>query len=159
MAPTAEPVTEATPADTPSELNAVNNYETGTANAGYAEEVKMVDNKTGQTIGNVGTGEAVGITKDNKVAVTSEARLNASQILPKMNMNMSNPNAQSMPQNGPQVDPTRSRQVASAVNNLDPMRLTADNSFEPSPSFDRSMGRVVESGNRYNSRGVPWSNV
>lgn len=159
MAPTAEPVTEATPADTPSELNAVNNYETGTANAGYAEEVKMVDNKTGQTIGNVGTGEAVGITKDNKVAVTSEARLNASQILPKMNMNMSNPNAQSMPQNGPQVDPTRSRQVASAVNNLDPMRLTADNSFEPSPSFDRSMGRVVESGNKYNSRGVPWSNV
>lgn len=159
MAPTAEPVTEATPADTPSELNAVNNYETGTANAGYAEEVKMIDNKTGQTIGNVGTGEAVGITKDNKVAVTSEARLNASQILPKMNMNMSNPNAQSMPQNGPQVDPTRSRQVASAVNNLDPMRLTADNSFEPSPSFDRSMGRVVESGNRYNSRGVPWSNV
>jgi hypothetical protein len=135
------------------------NFKTGTSNAGYAEEVKMVDNETGKSLGNVSSGEAVGITKDSKLTVTSEARNIASEILPKMNTNMSNPNAQTMPQNTPQTQQSRPSTMPPVNNIPDPMRLTADNSFMSSPSFDRSMSRIVQTGNKYNSRGVPWSNV
>ena len=135
------------------------NFKTGTSNAGYAEEVKMVDNETGKSLGNVSSGEAVGITKDSKLTVISEARNIASEILPKMNTNMSNPNAQTMPQNTPQTQQSRPSTMPPVNNIPDPMRLTADNSFMSSPSFDRSMSRIVQTGNKYNSRGVPWSNV
>lgn len=163
---TGAPVPAATPVapapETPAQANVpqpVSNYKSGTSNAGYAEEIGMIDNKTGERLGNVSSGEAVGITKDNKVAVASQAKTIASEILPKMNTNMSNPNAQTLPQNAAQVQPPRSTAIKAPSTSLDPMRLTADNSYTSSPSFDRSMSRIVQSGNKYNSRGVPWSNV
>ena len=135
------------------------NFKAGTSNAGYAEEVKMVDNETGKSLGNVSSGEAVGITKDSKLTVTSEAKNIASEMLPKNNTNLSNPNAQIMPENAQQTQKSRPSIMPSVSDIPDPMRLSADNSFKSSPSFDRSMSRIVQTGNKYNSRGVPWSNV